>query len=191
MAGAAAATAVASGASSAFAATGKMKHAAMSIPKSDADILNFALTLEHLEARFYTDVVARFGSVTSYFHRLMMEIKSDEEYHVTALTGVLKSAGYTPVAAQMKYHFGNVFGSRHEVLTFSGSLESTGVHAYLGQAGKLKTPELLITAAGILSVEARHTGAVHAATATKITEGPIDKGYTKAQIVKIVSPILG
>ena len=154
MGGAVAATVVASGASSAFAAGGRMKYAGAKIPKSDADILNFALTLEHLEARFYYGVTSRIGTGATYYHRLMHEIKADEDYHVTALTGVLNSMGYMPVKAQKMYHFGNVFGSRHSILTFSGVLEGTGVHAYLGQAGNIKTPALLLTAAGIVTVEA-------------------------------------
>jgi len=49
MAGAAAATTLAAAPASVFASTGKLKHVGAGIPTGDAAILNFALTLEHLE----------------------------------------------------------------------------------------------------------------------------------------------
>lgn len=190
LAGAAAATALSAAPISAFASSGKMVHTGASIPKSDAAILNFALTLEHLEAKFYGKAVHSMGAHGGYVHKLMTILKGDEDTHVAALTSAIHGAGYTPVKAYPKYHFGNVFGSRHTLLAFSAELESTGVHAYLGQAGNIKTPAILLTAASIVTVEARHTGAVKALMAQNPTEGAFDKGYTKEQVVKIITPII-
>jgi hypothetical protein len=39
-------------------------------------------------------------------------------------------------------------------------LENNAVHAYLGQAGNIAKAQVLITAAEIVTVEARHSGAI-------------------------------
>lgn len=188
---AAAGTVLAAGGPTVFAAGKRMAQHAASFPKSDAEILNFALTLEHLEARFYEEADSRFGQYDTYLRRLIRDIRSDEETHVSALTSVLKGAGYKPVRGQSRYNFGGAFQSRHTLLKFSSELETTGVHAYLGQAGNIKTPALLLTAASILTVEARHTGAILGLMAKNPSLGAFDKGYTKQQILDIVKPILG
>lgn len=190
MAGAAAATTLAAAPASVFASTGKLKHVAAGFPKSDADILNFALTLEHLEARFYQMASQRMGS-GNYVHQLIGIIHNDEAQHVAGLTAAIKQGGYTPVAAAMHYNFPAVFGSRNAFLGFAGVLEQTGVHAYLGQAPLVKTPSILLTAASIVTVEARHTGAIYALLKKDPTQGAFDKGFTKAQVLAIAGPLIG
>ena len=73
---------------------------------TDADILNFALTLEHLENVFYKGVLDKFtkqdfeaaGFSAAYYTNLEY-ISHDEESHVELLTSALSAAGATPVAA--------------------------------------------------------------------------------------------
>lgn len=191
MAGAAAATTLTAVPASVFASTGRLKHVGAAIPAGDAAILNFALTLEHLEAAFYGHAASRFGTRGTYFKRLIGILHFDETSHVNALTQALRGAGVTPVARQARYNFGKAFNSRHDLLSFSAKLETTGVHAYLGQAGNIQTKSILLTAATIVTVEARHTGAVNALLQHNPTEGPFDQGFTKDQIVRIITPILG
>lgn len=189
-AGAAAATAVAAAPASVFASTGLHKFTAASVPTGDAEILNFALTLEHLEARFYTMAAQRFPG-GSYMSQLVRTLRFDENAHVNGLTAAIKGAGYTPVAAAPKYNFPNVFGNKKAFLSFAATVEDAGVHAYLGQAANIKTPEILLTAATIVTVEARHTGAVRAMLHRNPTDGPFDKGLTKEQILAIAGPLIG
>ncbi len=188
--GAAAATALVSAPASVFASTGQFKHAGASIPASDAAILNFALTLEHLEARFYERASQAYPGV-SYVSQMIRDIKRDEEAHVSGLTAAIHGAGYKPVAAAMHYLFPAVFSNRHAFLKFGALLEKTGVHAYLGQAGNIKTPSILLTAASIATVEARHTGAFNALLHNNPSEGPFDKGYTMNQVLAIAGPLIG
>ena len=61
----------------------------------DAEILNFALTLEYLESAFYTvkgKEVGLSGQAKTYAKEFGME----EEQHVAALTGAIKELGATP-----------------------------------------------------------------------------------------------
>lgn len=192
MVGAAGATALAAVPKTVFGASGQFKYAGAGIPKSDADILNYALTLEHLEARFYETAATKIGSrYGMYTGRLIRILRFDEESHVNALTAAIKQFGYTPVAAAPRYNLPAVFGSKAKFLDFAATVEDAGVHAYLGQAGNFKTPALLLTAASILTVEARHVGAVRAMLQRDPSDGPFDKGLNKAQILAIAGPLIG
>lgn len=70
-------------------------------------------------------------------------------------------------------------------------MEDAGVHAYLAQAGNIKTPAILLTAASIVTVEARHAGAMRALLQRNLTDGAFDQGLTRAQIVGIAGPLIG
>ena len=67
-------------------------------------------------------------------------------------------------------------------------LENTGVQAYLGQAGKIKTPGILLAAATIATVEARHAGAIAELTGKSVSpDGSFDVGKSKAAILSAVT----
>jgi rubrerythrin len=160
---------------------------------SDVDILNFALTLEHLEAAFYTEVVAsgRFsGTVLGY----LTTIKSHELAHVATLTAVIKQFGGTPVPAQMHYNFG-MLNSAAAMLALAERLEGTGMAAYTGAAGLItndKNRATLIAAAGsIEQVEARHYATIRMLLEETPAPAAIGPIYTVAEVQTIVKPILG
>jgi rubrerythrin len=187
--GAAAVTAAAAVPVSAFASTRESAKAA-ALPAGDLAILNFALTLEHLEAAFYTRAAARFSG--GYLGQLVRTLRFDEQSHVNALTAAIKGNGGAPVAAAMRYNWpAGTFANRTNFLNFAATLEQTGVHAYLGQAPAIKTPAILLTAASIVTVEARHAGAIKALQSKNPTQGPFDTGLTTNQILNIVSPLIG
>jgi rubrerythrin len=191
MGGAAAATALAvAPTATTFAGSRMLKHAGAGLPKGDADILNFALTLEHLETAFYAQAVMSFKG-NNYMARLVKIIHGDEAAHVGGLTAAIKGAGYTPVAAAPSYKFPKVWSNAKAFATFAATLEDVGVHAYLGAAPSIKTPSVLLTAASIVTVEARHTGAFRALLQKDPTDGAFDKGMSKAQILKIAGPLIG
>jgi len=162
------------------------------IPQSDIDILNFALTLEWLERTFYEQAVAHVPFQQSNVRRLARTLRGDEITHTVALTAAVKGAGATPVGPAPHYNFpAGVFKTQSAFLGLSEALEDTGVHAYLGQAGNIKTPSILLTAATIVTVEARHAGAIRYQNGKNPTSGPFDSGFTKDQVLAVAGPLIG
>lgn len=129
------------------------------------DTLNFALTLEYLEANFYTKAVATPGLIpTAPAMGALTTIRDHENAHVAFLTTAIKSLNATPVSFTAddfdftaKGAFSDVFTNYDTLLAVSQALEDTGVRAYKGQAGNLMSNNDVLTAAlNIHSVEARH-----------------------------------
>lgn len=140
-------------------------------PASVLEVLNFALTLEYLEAEFYTRGVAAAGLIPSADMAGITSIRDHENAHVTFLKAAISGAGGTPVAKPtFDFTAGNgsntgpyasVFTNYDTFLAVSQAFEDTGVRAYKGQAGNLMSNKTVLTAAlQIHSVEARHASHV-------------------------------
>jgi Ferritin-like domain len=138
-------------------------------PADVLDVLQFALTLEHLEAEFYTRGVAATGMIPAGVQTVFTTIRDHENAHVSALQSVISGKGATPVA-RPAFDFtakGNLSGftfGASQYLTFlalAQAFEDTGVRAYKGQAGRLIGDKAVLNAAlAIHSVEARHASQV-------------------------------
>jgi len=127
-------------------------------PKQDLEILNFALTLEHLEAEFYKEALKE-GGLNGDVKQLAQLLAKHETTHVKTLQKVIKSLGGKPVS-KPKFDFKGTTKEQGKFIETSFVLENTGVHAYLGQAKRLASKQLLTAAATILTVEARHASAI-------------------------------
>ena len=135
------------------------------------DVLNFALTLEYLEAEFYTKGVAAAGLIPAGDLPGFTTIRDHENAHVNFLKTAITGAGGTPVAKPtFDFTAGNgsnsgpyatVFTNYDTFLAVSQAFEDTGVRAYKGQAGNLMSNNDVLTAAlQIHSVEGRHASHV-------------------------------
>jgi hypothetical protein len=151
---------------------------------TDAEILNFALNLEYLEAEFYTvattgKTIDQLGiSITGSGNQgaatggkmvnmtnssfptaqIAMEIAADERSHVTLIQQALTAAGAQPIAqpAINLNALGIGFGSLAEFLTLARAFEDVGVTAYAGAAPLISSSAILGYAARILAAEAEH-----------------------------------
>ena len=160
--------------------------------KSDIDVLNYALTLEYLEAAFYEQGNAA-NLVSGREATYLAKIQQDEETHVSLITQTIQKLGGTPVAKPM-VDFGDVFASRDSYLETSFTFENLGVGAYLGAAGYVKDKAILQAAAGIFGVEARHA-AIVANLLNKPAEGGVYMGAfetpkTKSAVLAKATPFI-
>lgn len=141
----------------------KKAYAGTNAMPSIVDVLNFALTLEYLEAGFYDMGVKAPGLIPPGVAMAgFREIRMHEKEHVAFLATTITSLSGTPVSGlQFDYTAGgtfpDAFTSYDTFLALSQTFEDTGVRAYKGQAGNLQSSDVVLTAAlQIHSVEARH-----------------------------------
>jgi rubrerythrin len=128
---------------------------------SDLEILNYALTLEFLEAEFYSKVIDSGLVKDKMVASLAKKFGQTEQEHVDALTATIKKLGGTPVAAPKTKFEETLDKGLKEVLNTAATVENLGAAAYLGQAGSIKNKEVLAAALAIHSVEARHAAALN------------------------------
>jgi hypothetical protein len=153
----------------------------------DVEILNFALTLEYLEADFY-NVKGRQVGLSGEARKYARVFGAEEAAHVSALSAAIKQLGGKPVA---KPTF--VFPATDEksFLALASVLENTGVGAYNGAAPSLKSKQVLASAGSIVQIEARHAAAIDLLIGKSPTpnEG-FDKPLSKAEVLAAAGPLI-
>lgn len=161
------------------------------LPQQVVDVLNFALTLEYLEAAFYKQGNAS-GVIPDKYRTLFRTIGAHEAAHVKLLKGALGSAAVKAPAVDFTAggKYADVFENFETFATLSATFEDLGVAAYKGQAGNLLGTPVLTTALQIHSVEARHAAAVRPIIGKKGYDGAFDKPKTKKQVLAAATPFL-
>ncbi|KGQ07708.1 Protein rds1 [Beauveria bassiana D1-5] len=177
---------------------------------TDADILQYALTLEHLEDTFYRDGLAKYSEqdfnsagFDSKVYNNIKTIASDEAAHVDFLTKGLQgkhsifikkpeppitdqisAAGANPVAA-CTYDFG--YKDVKSFLATASILEGVGVSAYLGAAADIMSKAYLTAAGSILTVESRHSSYIRASLDQKPFPQPFDTPLSYNEVYSLAS----
>ncbi|KAK4462164.1 protein rds1 [Cladorrhinum samala] len=168
--------------------------AAAALGLNDVDILQFALTLEWLEAAFYQQGFERFPA--SDFLALgleqrqiddLLKIGKTEEEHVVLLQSAIAQAGVQPVQP-CTYNFG--FTDAAGMVGTAAVLENVGVSAYLGAASLISDGSILTTAGSILTIEARHQTFIR--TASKVIAVPqaFDTPLSAKQVFSLAAPFI-
>ena len=153
----------------------------------DAEILNFALTLEYLEADFYQQKgkeVGLKGQAKAY----ASQFGEEEAEHVAALTAAIKQLGGMPVA---KPQFVFPVSDEKSFLALASELENTGVGAYNGAGPSLQSKAVLASAGSIVQVEARHAAAINLLIGQSPTPNQgFDRPLTKAEVLAKAGPLI-
>ena len=171
---------------------------------SDVDILNFARTLEFLEARFYREGLDTIGertlrcseplkmvggSVRDDAYGELRVIQAHEEAHVDALGGTIEDLGGDPVA-EPEFDFGTATEDPAEFLATAATLETTGVAAYAGAAPLIANAELIPPALGIHSVEARHSSFLNVLNGESGFPDAVDEALTMDEVLERAGPFI-
>jgi hypothetical protein len=166
---------------------GETAYAAHDFFKSDLEILNYALTLDHFEAELYRQIIAG-GKLQGRDLQYVTLFGQQEADHVKALIPVIQKLGGTPVQPA-KYKF-PAPATREEVLGLLNVVEQTGVGASLGVATALKlyNKDLLPAAASIMQVEGRHTAVIRFLLGLPPVPDAFTPAFTPQEVLEKVKP---
>jgi Ferritin-like domain len=152
----------------------------------DLAIVNYALTLEYLEDQFYAKVVAS-GLFSGTTLATLKIFGAEEAEHVAALETVAKSLGTPATKPVGKFPL----TTAAKVASLAATVENLGAAAYLGQAGNIKSPEILAAALSIHTVEARHAATLNTLLKLSPTpDGAFGKPMTMSQVLAVVKPFI-
>ena len=157
----------------------------------DVAVLNYALTLEHLESAFYRDNAQTYdlgadgfgNSINDY----MAIIAEHEAAHVETLTSVITDLGGEPVE-EATYDFGVTDAA--SFLATAAALENTGVSAYDGAAQYIEDVGLLNAAGTIVAVEARHASYLNLVTGELPFPSSFETPLTMDEVLEIAGPFI-
>lgn len=125
---------------------------------SDVDILNYALTLEHLESAAYRAVLD--ANVLNGRAMIYFEVfAAHEAAHVEALSATITQLGGSPVGPGT-YDFSSVPMDQAGIVMAFQLVETLGASAYLGAGPSIQDLDILAAALSIHAVEAEHASAL-------------------------------
>ncbi|MFD1642420.1 ferritin-like domain-containing protein [Halohasta litorea] len=182
----------------------------------DVDILNYARTLELLEARFYEaaldniekDDILHMGVVDKvddhldsgvgkkagnmafeYLYDEIQVIQEHEEIHAEVLGDVIEDLGGDPVD-EPDFDFGEAVEDPQEFIETAALLEDTGVAAYAGAATEIEDPDLIPPALSIHSVEGRHASFVRVLGGDSGFPNAFDNPLPRDDVEELIEPFI-
>jgi len=160
----------------------------------DVEVLNYALTLEHLEHAFYRDGIEQFGADSfgddgfgNPIGTFLEAIRDHEQAHVETLTQVITDLGGEPVE-EAEYNFG--VADATGFLATAAVLENVGVQAYDGAGQFISNPDLLTAAGTIVAVEARHAAYLNLVTGVLPFPAAVETPLAPADVLAAAGPFI-
>ena len=152
----------------------------------DVDILNFAYTLELLEADFYKQALENV-KLSGDLKKFAEEAGQHEQEHVDALAGTIKDLGGKP-AATPTFEF--PLKDEKSFMDLAITFEDTGVSAYNGAGPMIESKDLLATAGSIVQIEGRHAGAIRYLAGQQPVVEAFDPTLDMDAVLKAVDPFI-
>jgi rubrerythrin len=156
--------------------------------KGDLGILNFALTLEYLEAAFYNGAATNLTGLDPQTANFLGVAVFDEDQHVKKIRSTIEKLHGKPVA-KPTFDFNGANAAITSFQQTAFALENTGVHAYAGQAPNLEDSAVAATALSIVTIEARHAASIATILNTSgypiNPNGAFDNPYSASEVLAI------
>jgi hypothetical protein len=173
--------------SSASSSSGTATGTAATAAAGDLEIVNYALTLEYLEAQFYADVVKSGLLSSSPSLPTIEQFGAEETQHVQTLERLVAKLG----RAAQKPVGSFPLSSSTELVKLAATLENVGAAAYLAQLPNIKSKEILATALAINTVEARHAATLNLMLKLDPTpNGAFGKPLSMQQVLATFNPFI-
>jgi len=147
----------------------------------DVEILNFALTLEYLQAAFYTEV-ERIGSLDGALKRQSRVVGAHERAHVRAFRQALGRSA----VARPRFDFRGATESPERFRRTAVAFEDLAVAAYKGQAGRIRSRAYLASALAVHAVEARHAAWIRRLAGVSPVLEAFDEPAGKTEVLRAV-----
>jgi ferritin-like protein len=148
----------------------------------DIAILNYALTLEYLQAAFYTEALD-LGSLHGALEEQARIVGAHERGHVAALRKTLGGAA----VKRPKFNFRGSTESPEAFRKTAVAFEDLAVAAYKGQAPNIQSKAYLMAAISIHSVEARHAAWIRRLAGSLPAAKPFDEPLSDTKVRRIVA----
>ncbi len=170
----------------------------------DVDILNFARTLEFLEARFYEEALDNIDTddlhdvegvkhlddeVVEYVYDEIEVIQEHEAIHAEVLGAVVEDLGGDAVE-EPEFDFGDAVEDPTAFIETAAVLEDTGVAAYAGAAPQIEDADLVPPALSIHSVEGRHASFVRVVGGETGFPNAFDAPLSRADVEDAIEPFI-
>lgn len=176
----------------AFALSAK-KAFAQDLPQQVVEVLQFALTLEHIEDAFYRTGLGQDGLIPEQYLGVFRHIGLHESQHVALLESVLGANAVPRPELDLTAggQYPDVLENFDTFLTLSQTFEDLGVAAYKGQAANLiESDDILNTALRIHSVEARHAAEVRRIGGRPAWDDAFGEALSKEEVLNAAGPFL-
>jgi hypothetical protein len=147
----------------------------------DVSILNYALTLEYLQAAFYTEA-ERMRALRGRASNAAVVVGGVERAHVRAFKDVLGSKAMKSPS----FDFQGTTEDQNAFLKTAVAFEDLAVEAYKGQAPRLQAESALAAALSIHSVEARHAAWMRYLFGVEPATHAFDQPRSKQQVTRVV-----
>ena len=148
----------------------------------DVAILNYALTLEYLQASFYTES-ERLGALGKKAASAARRVGAVERAHVKALRAALGKAA----VKRPRFNFRETTEVENQFLKTAVAFEDLAVAAYKAQAPRIESKPYLAAAIAIHSVEARHAAWMRRLFGIVPATSAFDEPIGSREVIRIVN----
>ena len=149
--------------------------------RNDVAIVNYALSLEYLQASFYTET-QRGGALEGKARVAAERVGAVERAHVQAFRKLLGAAAIK----RPRFDFQGVTEDPEKFLRTAVAFEDLAVAAYKGAAIGLRSRRILAAALGIHTVEARHAAWMRFLNGNPPAANAFDDGRSRSSVLRTV-----